>query len=69
MRERVAKLETKIDGISGRLDSIDTRLNRIEDKMLTSWDVAKVQAGIIVFALTLAMLGPRLIALIPATAQ
>lgn len=59
MRERVAKLEVQFG-------HIDARLDRIEDKMLTAWDVAKVQAGIIVFAMALIMLGPRLLALLPA---
>lgn len=61
MRERIAKLETQFE-------HIDARLDRIEDKMLSKWDVAKVQAGMILFAITLIMLGPRLLSLLQAAA-
>ena len=61
MRERIAKLEIQVE-------HIDARLDRIEDKLLSKWDVAKVQAGMILFAITLIMLGPRLLSLLQASA-
>ena len=75
MIERIAKLEAGQDAIRREMDqrfsSIDTTLTAIRSdisglrsEMLTKWDVAKVVAGVVGFAMALVLFGPRLIAML-----
>ena len=64
MRERVARLEARFEELDHRFESINTRIGRIEDKMLSKWDIAQVVGGVLAFAALLVLIGPRLIALI-----
>ncbi len=75
MIERIAKLEAGQDAIRREMDqrfsSIDSTLTAIRSdisglrsEMLTKWDVAKVVAGVVGFAMALVLFGPRLIAML-----
>ena len=66
MEQRVAKPEIQMDDISDRLNSIDSRLDRIEDKILSKWDMAQVVFYVVGGLMAAAIFGPRLASMIPA---
>ena len=69
MRERVAKLEVGQDAMRREMDqrfnSVDAVLKKIEEKLLTKWDVARVVGAVFAFAVLLLLFGPRLLSMLP----
>lgn len=65
MEQRVTKLEVQMDGISDRLNSIDSRLDRIENKIPSKWDMAQVVFYVVGGLMAAAIFGPRLASMIP----
>lgn len=68
MMERIAKLEAGQDAIRRemdlRFDGIDKRLDRIESKIPTKWDMAQVVFFVVGSLMAAAIFGPRLISII-----
>lgn len=75
MIERIAKLEAGQDAIRREMDqrfnsvestlaAIRSDISGLRSEMLTKWDVAKVVAGVVGFAMALVLFGPRLIAML-----
>ncbi|QFS84004.1 hypothetical protein FIV09_14300 [Roseivivax sp. THAF197b] len=63
--ERIARLEVKFEGIDDRLRSIDSRLDRIENKIPSKWDMAQVVFFVVGALMAAAIFGPRLAAMLP----
>ncbi|WP_157802015.1 hypothetical protein [Brevirhabdus pacifica] len=63
--ERVAALEAQIGNVEHRFDGLDTRLDRIEDKIPSKWDMAQVVFFVVGGLMAAAIFGPRIAAMIP----
>ena len=63
MSERIAKLEVQMDGLKNGLASIEKRLDRIEDKIPSKWDMAQVVFVVVGALMAAAIFGPRIAAL------
>lgn len=69
MIERIAKLEAGQDTLRHemdlRFDHLDKRLDRIEDKIPSKWDMAQVVFFVVGALMAAAIFGPRLMAMLP----
>lgn len=65
MEARISHLEALSASTDKRLDSIERRLDRIEDKIPSKWDMAQVVFYVVGGLMAAAIFGPRLVALLP----
>lgn len=71
VEDRLTRVEVKLDAVDKRFDAIERRmddlridLRRLEDRMLTKWDVAQVMLIVIAGVSGAAFVLPRLAALL-----
>lgn len=65
--ERIAALEAKVTNFEKRFDSVDSRLDRIENKIPSKWDMAQVVFFVVGALMAAAIFGPRIVAMLPPT--